>query len=369
MVEHGLSGYSTLRHRGGGRYWGRRGRGRGDGGVRCGSVDLESAGDVAIESVTSLEEVVDSTQEGPGLRALNDAVIVRAGDRHDPRASHIPDGPGGDDRSLSPHEPGNRSGGSERAGVGKRDGAALVGVRHQLSISRAGNEPLVLCVKLREGLRIRVLDYGNEEPPLPVFAFRIDGQTEVDRSRIKSVTVTVILYDRLHHRGKVLAGEHNRPTHEMGERQLLSACFELTIECCSDSPELGNVDVTIRRCGRNAEARFHVLKQAKRWALDGFLHPSAHGRSWGGRWSRRGSRGSLRLLHWLFTLQPVLEKLAPFGRHGFRVAQEILVQGLREAGVDGFEDIVEHGVRPRAKSRALRKITDWIGYCVSFEGP
>src|SRR5206468_5722407 len=76
-----------------------------------------------IKLLFALQEGVESAKEHPRLRALDDAVIVRARDRDDLRAGDFSDGPGRDDGALALHQARHRGDGSEGTRIGQLDRA------------------------------------------------------------------------------------------------------------------------------------------------------------------------------------------------------------------------------------------------------
>ncbi len=112
----------------------RRSRGRGRGprgaggprrfGERRKRRDPEIREHPVVEAVLALEVGLDPLQEAAGLGALDDAMVVGGGHRHDlldPGDASGPDGgsdgPGGDDRALTDHQPGDGCDGPDAARV------------------------------------------------------------------------------------------------------------------------------------------------------------------------------------------------------------------------------------------------------------
>ena len=93
----------------------------------------ERAEDVVVEAVLAEQQLVHALQEQPALGALDDAVVVRAGDRDDladaERAEvgavgalelgRVVDAPDADDHALARHQPRHALHGADRAGVGQ----------------------------------------------------------------------------------------------------------------------------------------------------------------------------------------------------------------------------------------------------------
>ena len=123
--------------RGGGRGGGRRGRRR----LRA-ELDAERREDAVVEAVLALEVGLDALEEPARLRALDDAVVVGRGHRHDllgadhpadvAEADGVGDRAGGDDRALAGHEPRDGGDRADAARVGQRDVRAREVVGGQL---------------------------------------------------------------------------------------------------------------------------------------------------------------------------------------------------------------------------------------------
>ena len=76
---------------------------------------------VGVEGVQSAEGGLDPTQELPRFGPLDDAVVVGAGEGHEPLVATRSDGAGRHDRPLASHEPRDRGRGAQGAGIGERD--------------------------------------------------------------------------------------------------------------------------------------------------------------------------------------------------------------------------------------------------------
>ena len=94
------------------------------------------ANTVVVEAVLALQQLVDALEERARLRALDHAVVVGRGHRHDLRprparcrrsglglrqAGRVADRAGGDDRALARHQPRHRGHRADAARVGERD--------------------------------------------------------------------------------------------------------------------------------------------------------------------------------------------------------------------------------------------------------
>ena len=112
--------------------------------------ELQALLDQLVEPLVALEQVVQGREERPRLRALDDAVVVGAGDGHDladaelaealvghtAELDRVADRADRDDAPLAGHEPGHRGDRAEAARIGERHGGAGEIVRHELVASR-----------------------------------------------------------------------------------------------------------------------------------------------------------------------------------------------------------------------------------------
>ncbi len=128
-------------------------RGGGGGGVGVGDrrgVDAEVGGDRLVEVVLTLQQLLDLAQELARLGALDDAVVVGRGKRHDFRDAElldpfrrgvrplrrVGDRAGGDDRALAGEQARHRGDGADPARVGEADVGADEVVGGQLVLAR-----------------------------------------------------------------------------------------------------------------------------------------------------------------------------------------------------------------------------------------
>ena len=144
--------------------------------------ELQVSEELFVELAVALEELLDLGQEHAGFGALDDAVIVSAGDAHhlaDAQrgagfggdalvAGRVIDGAGGDDGSLAGHEAGHGGDGADGAGIGEGDGGRLEIGRGQLVRAGAGDEVVKGGEELLEVERAGVLDVGDEQGAVAV---------------------------------------------------------------------------------------------------------------------------------------------------------------------------------------------------------
>ena len=250
-----------------GRGGGRRRSGR----LRRGAqLDSESREHVRVETVLPLQEVLDLRQEATGLGALDDAVVVRGGHRHDLlRADRRPDAPqpdrvgdraGRDDRALAVHQPRHRRHGPEAAGIGEADvrpdevvGGERVraGLLHERVVSR--EEPV-------EGQARGVADHGDHQRAGAVLLLHVHGQAQVDLTVVYSVRLALDERVVVAHHRHLGGGAHDRVGDQVGERDLAARCLELA----ASRVEHGHRERAEARRGRDLARGLHVAGERGR---------------------------------------------------------------------------------------------------------
>ncbi len=156
--------------------------------------DLEVGENLFVEIVLTFEQRLQAAEEHAGLGALDDAMVVGAGDRHDlaeaeQRAQlfggavvfgRVVDGAGGDDGALAGHEARDRSERADGAGVGERDGGAFEIGERKFVGAGACDDVVESFDVLREVELAGVLDVGDFERAGAVFARDVDRDSDVD---------------------------------------------------------------------------------------------------------------------------------------------------------------------------------------------
>jgi hypothetical protein len=204
---------------------------------------VELGRDRLVEVILSLEELLDPPQERAGLRALDHAVVVGGGHRHDlrnperldllgrgvPPLDRVGERAARHDRALTRQQPWHRGHGAEAAGVGEADVGALEVVCGELVLPCLGDQLLVVGVEAREVEPVRSLDAGHEQRALPL-ALDVHGDAEVDRGRLHHHRLAIrLLVVAAHHR-PLLGGLHDRPSDQVGEAHLHAALLEDLVE-------------------------------------------------------------------------------------------------------------------------------------------
>ena len=239
-----------------------------------------------VEAVLAEQQLVHALQEHAALGALDDAVVVRAGDRDDladaERAEgplvgalelgRVVDGADADDHALAGHQPRHALDRADRAGVGQRDRGALEVADRQL---------VALTLRIRSS-------YAARKPAKSsVSALRSTGTTSVRvPSPLSTSTARPMLTDGLWMmRGLPSAPARERIVHvgygvgdgadhgeadEVGEADLaLTAAAAVAVDDLAvDLEQLGR-DVAEAGRGRHRQAALHVGGDRGTGAADG----------------------------------------------------------------------------------------------------
>jgi hypothetical protein len=240
--------------------------------------------DLVVEPVFALQQLVHQLQERAGFGALDDAVVVRAADRHESPAGNRPDRARRDDCPLPPHEARHGRRRADRARVRERDGGALIGVGRQLAIASPRHQPLVLREVLGESELAGALDHRHHQLAGAVLALDINGEAEVELRGRQPVGRPVHLDDRVVHHGEPLARPQDRPPDDVRERELDALAGQLAVQGSPHVPQEQRVDVAERGRGGDGERGLHVLEQPQGRAHDGGCRTR-------GRGGRRGRDG------------------------------------------------------------------------------
>ena len=150
---------------------------------------------LVVEAVVAVEQRLHASQEHARFGALDDAVIVGAGERHHlADAEHgaglfggalvfgrVVDGAGGDDGALAGHQARVGGHGADGAGIGEGDGGALEIGRGELGVAGAARPGRRRRATYSlEAERAGVLDVGHHQVARAVLAGHVDGDAEVD---------------------------------------------------------------------------------------------------------------------------------------------------------------------------------------------
>ena len=197
---------------------------------------VEGGEDVVVEAVLTEQQLVDPLQEQPALGALDDAVVVGAGDRDDladPERAEV--GPVGalelgrvvdradaDDHALAGHQPGDALDGADRARVGQRDGGALEVVDGELVRLDLADQLLVGAEEAGEVERVGVADDRHDERAAAVGLLDVDGEAHVDRVVLDEAGLAVGAGDErvAHRRDGIGDRPHDGVADEVGEADL-----------------------------------------------------------------------------------------------------------------------------------------------------
>ena len=217
---------------------GRRGSGRRRGHRRRGTeLDAERGEHAVVEAELALQVLLDPREEAPGLCALDHAVVVGGGHRHDLlRADHradlaeshgVADRAGGDDRALAVHQPWHRGDGAEAAGVGERDVGALQVVGGERVGARLLHQRVVGGEEALERQVGGVGDHRHHQRAGAVLLLDVHREAEVDLAVEHAVGLAVDLREVVGHHRHVGGGARDRVGDQMGERHLAPRRLQL----------------------------------------------------------------------------------------------------------------------------------------------
>ncbi len=150
---------------------------------------------VLVEVVLAEQQLVHPLQEHAALGTLDDAVVVRAGDRDDLADAErterslvgalelggIVDRADADDHALAGHQPRHALHRADRAGVRQRDGRALEVADRQLVALDLADQILVGREEAREVERVGVAEHRHDQRARAVALVDVDGEAHVDR--------------------------------------------------------------------------------------------------------------------------------------------------------------------------------------------
>ena len=325
----------------------------------------EALEDLVVEPVVTQQQLVDPLQEQAALRALDDAVVVRAGD-HDDLADadgaegalvgalelgRVVDRADTHDDGLAGHQPRHALDRADGARVGEADVGALE-VRHgELVGLHLANEVLVGGEEAGEVQRVRVAQHRHHQRAGAVALVHVHRQAHVDVLVADEAGLAVAArgVGVLHRRHGLGDGPHDGEADEVGEADLaLPGAAAIAVDDLPvDLQQLGR-HIAEAGGGGNGEAALHVggdrharttnrftdLVRRRRRGCGcrcgrgrrhrGRGHGSCH-RGGGGRSGTVAGSGHHRAV--------VLEELPPRLADRGRVVAELLVHLLDEPGV------------------------------------
>ena len=181
-------------------------------------------------------------QERARLRALDHAVVVGRGHRHDLGHAQLlqpvgvglgepggqPDRAGGDDRALARHQPRHRGHGADAARVGQRD-VARPRRRRAAACCRA-RPPPARRRRRRSSLKSiseASLITGTTSEREPSLRSHVHRQAEAHGAGRHAVGLAVHLGEGVRHHRHVVGGLDDRPGDQVGEGELLAGGLEL----------------------------------------------------------------------------------------------------------------------------------------------
>ena len=269
--------------------------------------------DVVVEPVLAEQQFMHALEERSRFRALDDPVVVRAGDRdhlaHAERAEvatvgalelgRVVDAADADDHTLAWHQSRYRLDRADRARVGERHVGALEVLDGELVVLDLADDLLVGGEEAGEVERVGVADHGHDERAAAVGLRHIHGEAHVDVVVHDEARLAVGTFEErvLHPRHLVGDGADDGVADEVGEADLgqPGALPEPVDHLAVDLEQLGG-DVAEAGGGGNVQAALHVGGDGRARAPDrlaGFgcrgWRSVRHG-SRSGRRRRRGQR-------------------------------------------------------------------------------
>ena len=354
--------------------------------------NTQAAEDVAVEVILAQQQLVDATQEFPGLRALDDAVVIRRGQGEClgygiadqgflrgalplGRVLHCADT---DDAALPLHEPRDGMLGAESARIGEADGRAREVIDGESATARTAYDVLVSRPEAREVEGLGALDVGHEQLAGAVVLDQVDRHAEVDLRASRHSRLAVGLGEGVVHGGHGGYGAHERISDEMREGNLATAAASEVVvdDDAVVHEQLGGHPAHAGRC-RHRERCLHVAYDAgggpaQRHDLAGRGSSRGGRNGCGGGLRGRGGyvgcgRGRLALvpvgcgmvklsLECGALCRGVVGEEVPPGRIDARAVGEVLLVDLVDEPLIGSEPALRHSSRVVAATRpSLRR--------------
>ena len=249
--------------------------------------DAQALEDLVVEAVLAEQERVHHAQEVAGLGALDDPVVVGAGEREDladgvavERLQAGAEPLGGvleradaDDRALALHQAGHRVHGADGAGVGERDRGALEVLDGQLAAAGLLDHLLVGGPEVGEVHRLGGLDRGHQQLAGAVGLGEVDGQAEVDvRGGDEHRLAPLVVPEAVVHLGHHAQRLDQREPDEVREAHLAAAAAgEVVVDDDAVVDEQLRGHRAHRGGGGHLERGLHVGDDAGAGAADGGL--------------------------------------------------------------------------------------------------
>ncbi len=223
-----------------------------------------------------------------------------------------------------------------------------------------------------------MLDDGDHEAARPILAGHVHGEAEIDAVGHHAVGRLILHRQEMAHDRMLADALDQCPRDQVGERDLLIAAgsLERGIQRLPLCLQPGHRQLPESGGGRHGQALVHVLDEAERGTFYlKAIRAGGTGRAGGflrGGFRRRRVGAILRGR--LFPHHAALEQLPPFRTHRGRVSQVVLVQGLSETRIGGFEDVQIHDCscapmsdQSRRNPSDSRKITSLAEPCSAHQ--
>ena len=239
--------------------------------------DFEVAEKFFVERIFAEQELVELSEECAGLCALDDAVIVGAGDGENfteaeesfgfvtggGEFGRVIDGAGGDDGALSGHEARDGAEGADGAGISERDGGRFEIGDLQFICAGAGDDVVVSGDELRESHGISVFDVRDFERAGTVFGGDVDGEADVDLRMDDAKGFTAVFGEGVVEGGVGFDRLDDGPGDQVREAEFAAALGGATlIDDVAIFFDDTDGELALRGGNRDGEAGGHVLGDA-----------------------------------------------------------------------------------------------------------
>ncbi len=245
-----------------------------------------------VESVLAVEQGLHPAQEHAGFRALYDAVVVGAGERHHlADAQHgarfiggaqvfgrVIDGARGDDGALAHHQARTARHRADGARIGEGNRRALEIGRREFGPPGARHQVVERSHVLLEIQRARVLDIGHHEAARAILARHIDRDPEVDLGPHHAEGLSVFFGVSVIEPGDLFQGFHYRPADEVRVGYLAAAHQRaVLIDDAAIFVHHLDGDGALRGGERNGHTGRHVFRDSSCGAAQGLQFLAAAG--------------------------------------------------------------------------------------------
>src|SRR5262245_16392133 len=236
--------------------------------------DADVGEDFVVKIVFAEQQLVNVGEKQPRFSALNDAVIVGAGDREDLADAELRQGFVGhrgvfgrifdrarrDDRALTGHQSRGGRRRADRSRVGERNGRALKIADLQFALARAFDHVLISVNELPKAHSVRAFDVRHEQAARAVFLLHVNRHAQIHVLPARAIGHALNLFVAVVHLRVFSQRLDHGPGDEMCVRSLAFALrFKMAIDPAAVFVEQFNLNLTRRGRRGHGETRFHIL--------------------------------------------------------------------------------------------------------------